>query len=325
MSGPYFIEVLARNGDVLHRHQCAALPIRLGRGYDNDFIVDDAHAAARHAIIEHDAEGRIVMRDLGSRNGVIERGKRRAALVLGGDTVVRIGHTSLRVRPFDFPVAPELIDRTMHGWEGALPALAGLLLIALFALDTTWIGDTQPFQAIRYVQALATWLGAGLLWGGVWAFTNRLFGRHARMGRHLFIFGCGLTAISVVKALGSLCAYAFSLEALSRYGSHAVIAIVCAMLFYHLCMVKPHHPKRFAAACMALLALASGLVLMGNDQRSGHLADDPYMAVLLPPSVRVSRDHEVDEFLGDVAGLKAKLDQERAHKVKDDGGDGDDD
>ena len=35
MSAPYFIETLARNGDVLHRHQVDQLPIRLGRGYDN--------------------------------------------------------------------------------------------------------------------------------------------------------------------------------------------------------------------------------------------------------------------------------------------------
>ncbi|MGZ8288935.1 MAG: FHA domain-containing protein, partial [Telluria sp.] len=69
MKAPYFIETLARNGDVLHRHQVDGLPIRLGRGYDNDFILDDAHAAPRHAVIEPDSDGRLVLRDLGTRNG----------------------------------------------------------------------------------------------------------------------------------------------------------------------------------------------------------------------------------------------------------------
>jgi pSer/pThr/pTyr-binding forkhead associated (FHA) protein len=55
MSGPWTIETLARNGDVLQRSRVAALPIRLGRGYDNDFIIDDDYVAASHARIELDA------------------------------------------------------------------------------------------------------------------------------------------------------------------------------------------------------------------------------------------------------------------------------
>ena len=41
MSGPWYIETLARNGDVLQRHCVDALPIRIGRGYDNELILDD--------------------------------------------------------------------------------------------------------------------------------------------------------------------------------------------------------------------------------------------------------------------------------------------
>jgi hypothetical protein len=43
MKPPYFLEILAENGDVQHRQRIATLPIRIGRGYDNDFILDDAH------------------------------------------------------------------------------------------------------------------------------------------------------------------------------------------------------------------------------------------------------------------------------------------
>lgn len=325
MSGPWFVEMLARNGDVLHRHQLASLPIRLGRGYDNDFIVDDDYAAARHAIVDLDEEGRLVLRDLDTNNGVVHQGKRVASVVLSGDTVVRMGHTSLRIRSADFPVPAALQDRTMHGWEGALPGLAGMLLIALFSISTTLLSDTQAFQATRYLQAIAYGFGAGLVWAGVWAFGNRLFGRHARLGRHLFIFGCGLTAVTVFKLASSLLAYAFSLAWITRYGSHAAIAIVCGMVFYHLCTVKPQHPRRFAASCLLLFVLGVGLNLISNEQRYGRLADDPYMALLLPPSVRVSGDHSVDEFMAGVTGMKARLDVERTRKVKDDGSEVDDD
>ncbi len=319
MSAPYFIETLARNGDVLHRHQVNALPIRLGRGYDNDFILDDDFAAPRHAVIEADADGKVVLRDLGSKNGVIHRGKRHATLPLTGETVFRVGHTTLRVRAADFQVAPELLDRTRHGWEGVLPGLVGLLLTSAVALFTVWINDTQSFQLVRYLQALAYGIAAALVWGGAWAFANRLFGRHARLGRHLFIFGCAVTALTAYKVFSSGAAYAFSLEGLTRFSSHAAIAIAAGMLFYHLSTVKPHNTRRFALACMVLALLGSGLKLLSNEQRTGSLADDPYMSVVLQPSMRVSPDHSVDEFMGDVTALKATLDEERMKKVKDEG------
>jgi hypothetical protein len=325
MSAPYFVETLARNGDVLHRHQVDALPIRLGRGYDNDFIVDDAHCAPRHAIVESDQDGRIVLRDLGSKNGVIHQGRRKSSLVMSGDTVVRLGHTTLRVRGADFPVPAEQLDRTMHAWEGGMPGLVGLFLIGVFAVFTVWLNDTQSFQLIRYLQALAYGIGAGLVWGGAWAFANRLFGRHARLGRHLFIFGCGLAAITIFKLVSSLLAYSFSLESITRYGSHVAILLAAGMLYFHLSTVKPNSSRRFAITCLVLAMLGSGLTLINNEQRSGRLGDELYMSVLLPPTMRVAGNHKVDEFMGKVGDMKKRLDAERVKKVKDNGAADDDD
>jgi hypothetical protein len=321
MSGPWFIEMLARNGDVLHRHQLATLPIRLGRGYDNDFIIDDAYAAPRHAVIEAREDGELVLRDLGTKNGVIHRGRRYPSLLLTGDTEVRIGHTTLRVRGADFAVAPEMLDRTRHGWEGLAPGLVGILLVACVVLFTAWLSDTQSFQPVRYLQALAWGVGGALLWAGAWAFGNRLFGRHVRLGRHLFVLGSALAAATAYKIVSSVAAYAFSWESLTRYSTHVAIVIAAVMLYHHLNTVKPHQSRRFAVTCLILAILGSGLILMTNEQRTGQLADSPYMSILLQPSVRVSPDHSVDEFMGDVDKLKATLDVERTKKFKDSGED----
>ena len=321
MSGPYFVETLARNGDVLHRHQVNELPIHLGRGYDNDFILDDAFAAPRHAVIDAGENGELLLRDLGSKNGVIHRGKRSAQLAVSGDTVFRLGHTNLRVRAADFPVPAEELDRTMHDWEGFLPGLIGVLMIAAFALFSVWLSDTQTFQLNRYLQSSAYGIGAGLVWAGAWAFANRLFGRHARLGRHLFIAGCALMAITVYKIVSSTTAYAFSLESLIRYGSHVAIAVAAGTVYFHLRTVKPFQRRRFGTICLALALLGSGLKLISNEQTHGRMGDDLYMAVILPPSLRVSPDHSVDEFVGKVGGLKAQLDLERTRKVNDEGSD----
>ncbi|MFA9217186.1 MAG: FHA domain-containing protein, partial [Sphingomonadaceae bacterium] len=116
MSAPYYVELLGANGEVLQRQRYQQLPIRIGRAYDNDLILDDAHSGAHHASVSLNERGELLMTDLGSQNGSIYRGHRISHLVLGGNTVVRLGHTRLRIRAADFPVAPEVPDTTMHGW-----------------------------------------------------------------------------------------------------------------------------------------------------------------------------------------------------------------
>ena len=326
MNAPYFIEILNRGGDVLQRQRLDALPIRLGRGYDNDVILDDAHSAAHHAVIEADANGRLVLRDLGSRNGIVQRDKRQSLVMLDGDTVVRLGHTRLRVRGADYAVAPELADTTMHGWEGAAPALLGLALIALFTALENWLSDVEPVQAIRYLLVIASGLGAGLVWSSVWALANRLFSGHARLGRHLFILGSALFVAGAWRALSTLLAYAWSAEWLTGYGNLMVIAIVAGAVYFHLRTIQPRHPRRLAAICAVLALAGGGLALMTNLQSTGRASDELYMSALLPPAVRQSRDHSIDEFLSGAARLKAEADAARSKTVKseDEDEDGDD-
>jgi hypothetical protein len=311
VNGPWFIETLARNGDVLHRHQVNNLPIRIGRAYDNDFILDDDYAAPRHALVDVDSQDRLVLHDLGSKNGVVKNGKRLPSLALSGDTVVRIGHTSLRVRAADYPVPAELLDRTMHGWEGALPGMAGMLLAAIFALVITWLFDTRAFQPTLYLQALAAGVGGAVAWGGAWAFANRLFGRHARLGRHIFIIGSGAAALLAWELASNGLAYAFALEALTRYGSHGVIVLAAGIVYFHLATVKPQLRLRFRWVCLLFAVVASGLTLIANVQRSGRMADELYMGVVLPPSMRASPDHAVDAYIDQVDAMKDKIDKER--------------
>ena len=321
MTGPYFIETLARNGDVLHRTRVAQLPITLGRGYGNDFILDDAHTAAEHAVVEAAADGGLTIRDLGTQNALVIHGKKHRSSPIDGTTVVRLGHTRLRIRDAGFPVEPEVADTTMHAWEGGVPALAGMALIALFAGVAEALSDAGNFQPVQYLLSIAGGLGAGLVWSGVWALANRLFGGHARLGRHLFILGCGLLALAAWTAISSVLAYAWSAEVFTRFGNHVSILIICVMIYYHVGTIRPHRRRAFLRTIGVMMALGSGVVLMSNLQTTGRLSDELYMSLLLPPSLRQSPNHSVDEFMGNAAKLKAEADAARKTSIKD----GDDD
>lgn len=319
MNAPYFIEVLNRNGDVRHRHRLEALPIRLGRGYDNDFILDDRHTSAHHAIIDLAENGEMEIRDLGSRNGVVCKGRRRDQMSIDGNTVFRLGHTNLRVRPADFPVADEMKDTTLHGWEGWPPALTGLGLFLMLTVTSVWYSNTEQFEAVRYITAFIGLLALGLLWCGGWSLANRLSSGQTRFGRHFFIVSSGLVVVEVVSLVCAVAAYAFSAEVLTRYASHIALAIVAGMVYFHLRTINPMRMRRFVLVSVFLSIAGSGLMLIFNYQNSGHLADELYMSDLFPPALRLSSDKSVDQFLSEAKGLKGRIDVERSKEVSSDG------
>lgn len=311
MSLSYFVEMLSRSREVQHRYKADSLPIRIGRAYDNDIILDDPHAAAHHAVIEQSSEGELIIRDLASQGGIIWKGQRLEELRLDGYTIFRIGHTNMRVRTSDFVVDREVTATSSYDWEGWRPALVGLTLITCIALVNFWFDDTETFELVRYVKAILVVLGLGMLWCGIWAFANRLFGGYARLGRHLFVLGCGFVAMEIWGFGCIMLAYAFSWEVFTRYGSHGTVAIFAVMVFFHLLNIKPYRSRLLAVTCGILAVMGSSFMLMINHHGSGRFANEPFMSDRLPPAVRLSADRPLADFMGSAAGLKVKVDKDR--------------
>ena len=101
--------------------------------------------------------------------------------------------------------------------------------------------------------------------------------------------------------------------------SHAAVLTVAGVIYFHLATVKPQLRTRLRAICAGMAILASGLVLVGNEQRHGRVADELYMSVLLPPELRASPDAPVAEFIGQVGAMRAEIDAERRRKPGDEG------
>ena len=315
MRAPFFVETLSRNREVRQRQQLHPLPIRIGRGYDNDIILDDPHVSEHHAIVELNAAGELTLRDLGSKNAIACQGQRRTEITLDGNTIFQAGHTSLRIRTADFQVAEAMAISTRHTWEGWMPALTGLTLSAALASMATFLADADRFEATSYLALVVCVVVIGVIWSGIWAFASRLFGATARFGRHLFIFGCGVAAMELWSLLSNAVAYAFSIEILTRYQSHTLIAILAAMIFLHLQHTKPYRTRSFALTCLSLSLLGSGIMLLLNYGSDHRLADELFMHTRFPPALRLSADQPVASFLDDAAGLKTKVDRARSESA----------
>lgn len=317
MIQPVFIEQLTPDGEVVHRTKVTHLPVRIGRAYDNDVILDDPHTAAHHAQLELNQLNELIITDLGSANGITLARMRERFFVVDGDHIYRLGQTHVRIRAADYPVAAEITDLTNHHWEGWLPALAGLLLLSTTGLTSTWLADLNQGSLSKYLLELVSVLGFAIGWSGIWALFSRLFNGQARFGRHLFIVSAGIAFLEVWEHGSGLLAYAFSWEALQTFATHPMIYICAAVLYFHFMAAGNKRPGRLKLYLALIAILGSVISVTKEYQASNHLASNLYMNRLYPPAVRVSPDHSLDEFMADMGALKEKVDNARKADPKD--------
>lgn len=315
MSLFYFVEILNHSGDVQARHKCSELPIRLGRNYNNDIILDDPHTAAEHAIIELNAEGKLTLRDLGSQNGLKLKGKLQSQAELDGDTIVQLGRTPIRVRDSQYQVNAEVSDSSNKHWQTWLRVGCAIIMICALSLSTSWLSDIANNKASDYIMDITKWLMSAAAWAGIWALANRVFSGSANFGRHLLIFSCGIVALDLLDHLYAFLGFAFSWEWFSFYRSHLQVAIVAITIYFHLCLIN-NNRAMLKVICASLALLSSGLIFMGNYQSTNQYADNLYMSEVLPPAARISRNHSLAEFDLSIQQLKMEIDAERAKALK---------
>lgn len=318
MNQPVFIELLTPDGEVISREKFNQLPIRIGRAYDNDIILDDQHTAAHHAQIELNQLDELVINDLGSQNGISLGKQRNVFFVVKGDDIYRLGHTRIRVRTISYEVAPEVSDSTNHHWEGWLPALLGGTLLLVIGLLSTWLTDLQQGTLSKYLLELVSTFGFALAWAGAWAVFSKLLNGHARFGRHLFIVSAGLAVVEIWEFLSGVLAYSFSLESLARYTSQPFILMLAVVLYFHLLTAGNKRPHRLRIYLAGLALFAIGINMAKEYQASNYLADELYLSKLYPPALRVSGDLPLEDFTHNIESLKARVDKERKEKPEKD-------
>jgi len=113
VEAPLVIEILDRFGKVRERHRLAHFPVRIGRAYDNDIIIDDPYISENHVEILQDGDGHVLVTDQKSDNGMFSLHplQRHDVINVENNQRIRIGHTDLRFRSTSHPVRETYIDR----------------------------------------------------------------------------------------------------------------------------------------------------------------------------------------------------------------------
>jgi len=219
-----FVEILSRHRELAARFRIARPEARIGRGYDNDVIIDDPYVAAQHLRIFRDESGQLVAEDMGSINGTFLDGSRNPLphIALDGGHLIRIGQTLLRVREVSHAVERERVVRPQRQ---ILPVvLAGMLGAATLAINAlkVWLAETTEPRIYSYLTPLLALTATALVWVGVWALLSRVFSGRSHFRSNLLIALSGMLAFLLYDELARFADFAWTWPAASIYQYVAV-------------------------------------------------------------------------------------------------------
>lgn len=239
------IEELNRGQRVQARYRVEGERFTLGRGYDNDLVLEDIHADAQHAEIRRGEDGCYYLRDLDSVNGTrllgnnhdksVKRGEVSERLIESGD-LVQMGKTQLRLCDSEAAV-PEAVP--MHSLESLFERLShpagaiGLLLaVALSTVLTSYLGFAREYEWTIAINLLAGSAMGLLVYAGVWAFIGRVVRHETQFFTHLSIAALAALVYSGWEWLSTLLDFNFSLSGLISMLDLALLAILLPILLW---------------------------------------------------------------------------------------------
>ncbi|MGZ5140915.1 MAG: FHA domain-containing protein [Burkholderiales bacterium] len=306
-----FVEIVDRHKDVLARHAVYRWPLRIGRGYGADVLVDDPFIAPVHLAIAPAEEDRFSVSDLGSLNGfsLTASGKRLDAAQVGPDDLVRVGHTQIRIRTPSYAVSPErpLQATALYRRPAAFMVMAALM-VALF-LWNAWImtsDDDDKYMILVSTIGMLVVIG---IWISIWSFVSSAIGRRPNFSAHGFVACAGVVALVAASSFFDYLAFGFD----AGWVQYIAVAVVAAMLAYivyrHLLLNSRATRKTLALAGSGIsLMVCAGIFGINLAMDLARDGNQHYSESIKPPSFLYVSGVSPSAFMSDAEALKRKVD-----------------
>ncbi|HUF30843.1 MAG TPA: FHA domain-containing protein [Gemmatimonadaceae bacterium] len=314
---PVIVEVLGPHGQVRTRTRLAALPAVIGRGYDSDVLIDDPHICPRHAELVRNDGGVLLLRDLGSVNGIGARtgGARPTSIALASGDRVQLGTVSLRVLELDHPVsaatplaaAGSITSSILHPWRALAICAGAWLALALLSYQASTEGEA----VVSAVQQSVYTFVAIAIWAGGWGLATRIVSHRFRVLSHA-AWAAGLTIVmAVIVATDEWLDFLFP-----GAGMASLLTGMGAMLLLPL-LVAGHleiasgmsRSRRWRAAFVvgAVAAIFIVVISLGDDDSRYTQALD-YSGRLKPLPAQMVPTVTLNDFMESVAELRDEVD-----------------
>lgn len=327
------LEILDRDGRARIVHPVSQWPLTVGRGLDNDVVLDDPHLAAHHFTLdvphpaaEPDAVG--ASADPPAPHASVEAavqatvsdetinglrlGRRHyppgSTMQLRSGTEWTAGTTRLRLRLADAPLAAEQPVARTTWWTIASPLLALAVLAAFMALEG-YLDSNEALTASQVLQSIWPMLPVIGSWALLWAVASKLFRHQMMFWRHVAIAAWGIVAVYVLGYVTSGLAYALSWPWLNLAQGDAAWLIAAGVIWAHLRVVLVVRWRVLVAGyIVGLVTLALvALLLALRYADTGRIWPAWYNGSLGPAWLRVAPAVSVDAFIQQAAPLEPQL------------------
>lgn len=298
---------VVRDGVVVRETLFPALPVSLGRGAESDVVLFDPSVSRVHARIEASEDGRIVLRDLDSRNGLHLGSSRVTSAAVPGFLRAQVGRVEIEIEVLSEGDTREF---AVPDWDGldkrrTVADLLRYLLLGSAAWLLTIVLDPSfwsPWNKARLVTLLGNGIGIVValpLFSFGLLVALKAAGRRVRMADTLQALASVLWVLPIGAVVGLVAYYVLPGPS---YGLLDVVVggtlLVAATV--HLVSVRRVGPsRRFRTIwATAVAALYLGLHLVGGvaGRRTGTPAVDyhvqPPLGTLTGPSEPLDRYFE---------------------------------
>ena len=315
---PVLVEVLGPHGQLRGRTRLTSLPAVMGRGYGSDVLIDDPHVCPRHAELVRDAQGGLVLRDLGSVNGIgaPSGGTRDAPISLSSGDRVKLGAISIRVLELDHPVAPatplaasgSITSSILQPWR-ALAVCAGAWLALAF---TSYQASAESEAVVSAVQQSVYTFVVIAIWAGGWGLATRIVShRFSVLSHAAWAAGLVILMLVVIAAdewLDFLFPGAGVASLLTGVGAMLLLPVLVAG---HLEIASGmSRVRRWRAAFITGAIAATFMIVLslgGDDSLDSQSLD--YSANLKPLPARMVPAGTLNDFMESVAELRDEVDE----------------
>jgi hypothetical protein len=317
MTPRLIVEVLDGRTTVRTRARIDAVPATIGRGYDNDVILDDPYACATHVRITEGADGTLVAEDVGSVNGLRagRNGARVPQVPLRHGTELRIGRTIVRCCDPAHPVPPALADDQEHGAAGRILAsarwrVAAICASALALVAFEYAASIDRAGGVKALSETVPLLLILVLWSGGWALASRVVSHRFAFTRHFayaMLMAVAFTAFGAASEWLDFFVPDTALSDTFGFGVGAVLigTLVAGHLRIASTMSRAHRLRAVAAVLGALALIAAIFAIADSEKFTSVMRYDGQLKPLPAswvPAVSVTR------FVADARALRDAVD-----------------
>jgi hypothetical protein len=212
------------------------LPVTLGRGPENDVVLFDPSVSRAHARLETDELGRVVLRDLGSRNRLFRDGRSEPLLVLNGPVRVWLGRVEVEIEALSPDATQEvrLEDRPHPERRRGLAHFAAYIAAGVLAVLATTVANPAYWSPLSEER----WLSLAV----------------SSLATVVLMPMAAVVLLIVLKAIGRRVRFADALAAVVGVAWLMPAAALLSFLTYYLFRPGPY------AVVEELLAVGAGIV-----------------------------------------------------------------